>query len=169
MPHELILVCGNAGVGKTTLAKKLAASRGATLLDIDTVAERLVQAGLRALGSDPDDRDSPTYKQIYREPIHETLLAIARDNLQHNSCVVVAPFTRERKDPHFRSALIERMEVEVRVIYVVCDEETRRKRIILRNNPRDAYKLGDWHAYALLGRDDGPPPFLHELVDTSDG
>ena len=67
---------------------------------VDTTTEPVVRAALTLAGLDPDDRDSPTYKQAFREPIHEALLAIAAANLDHLSVVIVAPFTRElRQDP----------------------------------------------------------------------
>lgn len=46
------IICGSPGAGKTFYAKKLAMKHGAMLLDIDTVAERLVQAGMSAAGFD---------------------------------------------------------------------------------------------------------------------
>ena len=44
--HTSYIVCGSPGAGKSTYARQLAASRSATLLDIDTVTERLVETGL---------------------------------------------------------------------------------------------------------------------------
>lgn len=94
MRSKLTIFCGNAGTGKTTLGKRLAAESGALFLDIDTVSERLVQAGLAQSGKDPNDRDSPEYKAAYRSAIHDTLFAIADENLSHLPCVIVAPFTQ---------------------------------------------------------------------------
>ena len=163
---QLICVCGNAGVGKTTFAKQLARAWGAFLLDIDTVSERLVQAGQAAAGRDPNDRDSPLYKRTFRDAIHETLFAIATENLPHRTCIVVAPFTRERRDPNFLATCKGRFDVPVRVFYLTCSEEVRRTRIIERANPRDRIKLDDWERYSAEGRDSGPPPFSHLLVCT---
>jgi gluconate kinase len=164
-PH-LLLVCGNAGVGKTTFALKLAQKHNACLIDIDTVSERLVQAGLGAAGLNKNDRDSAEYKLIYREAIHETLFAIAAQNLSFMSCVIVAPFTQERRDPTFLSSCEARVNKKVRIFYLVCREEERRKRIQLRANPRDSNKLNHWEVYSAQGRDPEPPPFDHELVKT---
>ena len=49
MPRTII-VCGAPGSGKTTHAKRTATGRNATLLDIDTVTERLVSTGLMESG-----------------------------------------------------------------------------------------------------------------------
>jgi dephospho-CoA kinase len=167
--HRLIVVCGNAGVGKTTYSIERARSSGFLLLDIDTVSEQLVQAGLRALDHDTNDRDSPRYKQISREAIHETLFSIAEQNLAHASCLVVAPFTRERRDPTFKSRLDQRFSHDVEVVYVWCDDTTRKERVSSRDNPRDAAKLRAWKDYAAKVRDPGRPPFEHVFIDTSAG
>lgn len=162
----LIIVCGNAGVGKTTFGQKIAAERSCCLLDIDTVSERLVRVGLAAADMDPDDRDSPSYKRMFRDAIHQTLFDIARQNLLHESCVIVAPFTRERRDPNFLRDCAARVGASVLIYYLTCEESVRKNRILARGNPRDANKLADWEQYSELGRDSGPPPFEHVLVRT---
>jgi predicted kinase len=169
LPRKLLtIICGNAGVGKTTFARQLARREGALLLDIDTASELLVRAGLEALEIDPDDRDSPRYKRLYRKAIHDTLLALADDNLSHQSCIIVAPFTQERRDPHFLERVRVQLRTDVRIFYLVCDEETRRKRIQKRKNPRDRAKLKDWGNYSKSGLDVTPPPFPHHLIDTAE-
>jgi predicted kinase len=165
--RKLSIVCGNAGVGKTTFARGLARDSGALLLDIDTVSERLVVAGLKSRGLDADDRDSPEYKKTYRDAIHETLFAIADDNLDHSACVLVAPFTQERRNPEFPKAVERRLGCAPVVFYLWCRDEIRKKRIIDRDNPRDASKLAQWEEYAAAGQDSGEPPFEHTLIDTS--
>jgi predicted kinase len=164
---SVFIICGNAGVGKTTLGLRLAQHLSACLLDIDTVSERLVKVGLLAIGMDPNDRDSPAYKRHYRSAIHETLFDLARQNLPHIKCVIVAPFTQERRSAGFLRACEELLGATTQLIYVTCDDVVRKARIESRGNPRDASKLTNWHTYSQLGRDDGPPPFPHLLVDTS--
>ncbi len=168
MPKRVWIICGNAGVGKTTHATNLAREERALLLDIDTVAERLVRAGWEGMGHDPDDRDSPAYKRLYRQPIHDTLFAIARENLDVVPCVLVAPFTQERRDPKFLQNCQSLLRTAVTIHYVVCDERTRHARITARANPRDRYKLDNWGPYASSGHDVGLPAFEHRLIDTSD-
>lgn len=160
------IVCGNAGTGKTTYALALARERGAAVLDIDTVSETLVRAGLSALGHDPNDRDSPRFKSIFRDAIHETLFRVASENLDHVACIVVAPFTRERRDAEFLDFLRKRLQTEVEFIYVWCDENLRRQRIVNRGNPRDALKLKNWESYSEAGKDPDRPAFPHTFVDT---
>eukprot|EP01124_Arcella_intermedia_P013994 TRINITY_DN20371_c0_g1_i2.p1 TRINITY_DN20371_c0_g1~~TRINITY_DN20371_c0_g1_i2.p1 ORF type:complete len:141 (-),score=55.30 TRINITY_DN20371_c0_g1_i2:28-450(-) len=120
-------------------------------------------------GYDKDDRDSPIFKEKFRGPIHETLFDIAKENLDGTDVVIVAPFTRERKEAGFVEAVKRRVGTErVVVYYLVLEEDVRRKRIEGRKNPRDAYKLQDWESYAALGRDPpSGPPFPHYRVDTT--
>lgn len=163
---RVVLVAGNAGVGKTSYGLSLARAQGMALLDIDTVSEALVQAGLRAAGRDPDDRDSPEYKSTYREAIHETLFRIAEQNLPEPGAVIVAPFTRERRDPSFLQQVTKRLGVPLELHLLECSESERKKRIIARGNPRDSAKLLDWERYAQAGVDPSPLPFWHRLIRT---
>ena len=96
---KAIIVCGTPGSGKSTHARQLAADCKATILDIDTVTERLVKVGLVESGHSPDDRDSEYFKRTYREPIYEALFDIARENISFLDVVVVGPFTKELRDP----------------------------------------------------------------------
>ena len=62
--HTAFIVCGTPGSGKTTYARRLAADRRATLLDIDTVTERLVRIALAESGLRPDSNSCKTYRII---------------------------------------------------------------------------------------------------------
>ena len=164
--HTATIVCGNAGVGKSTLGTKLAREQRAVLLDIDTCTERLARLVLEGHGLDPDDRDSPDYKRLLREPVYESLFDIAVANLPHAPVVIVGPFTSERRDATWPARLRERLAAPVEIVYVRCALDERRRRIVARGNPRDAGKLANWDAYAALGEDPELPPFPHRLVDT---
>jgi predicted kinase len=161
----LHVICGPAGVGKSTYGRKLAAGKQACFLDSDTVTEPVVRAGLSFGGGDPDDRDSATYRRAFRDPVYECLLATAAENLPHVDVVIVGPFTSEIRDPEWAGQLVERLSVEVKVIFLICDEEERRLRIEQRGNPRDDLKLRDWAQY-LANTDMRPPAFPHEMVRT---
>ncbi len=165
--NQAIVVCGNAGVGKSTYGAKLAAELGAALVDIDTCTERLARVVLESNGLDPEDRDSSDFKRLLREPIYETMFDVARENLGHVPCVIVGPFTSERRRASWPAELRARLDAPVRIVVLQCDAAERKARIIARKNPRDEGKLGDWDAYERVGRDAQPPPFEHELVDTT--
>jgi predicted kinase len=161
------VVCGNAGVGKSTFAAQLCREKSAVLIDIDTVTERLAKLVLRGHGLAEHDRDSPAYKALLREPIYEALFDVALDNLPHLPCVIVGPFTRERRQASWPAQLAERLQTEVDIYLVWCAPDERRKRIERRGNPRDIGKLVDFERYAADGDDGGTLPFEHHWVDTT--
>ncbi|MFQ5644560.1 MAG: AAA family ATPase [Thiogranum sp.] len=161
------IVCGSPGSGKSTYARRLAAARRATLLDIDTVTERLVQTALVQSGHSRDDRDSGYFKRNYREPIYATLFDIAGENLDFQDVVIVGPFTKEIKDPGWPAKLSLLLGSLIEVHYVQCAHELRRHRLARRGNARDLAKLNDWDNYIQYYGDESPPVFGHVLVDGS--
>jgi AAA domain len=163
------VVCGNAGVGKSTFAARLGREKAAALIDIDTVTERLARLVLRGHGLPEDDRDSPAFKALLREPIYEALFDVSLDNLPHLPCIIVGPFTRERRDAGWPQRLATRLGTEVEIYYLWCSPVERRRRLEQRGNPRDRSKLEGYAVYAAGGEDDGPLPFAHHFVDTSRG
>jgi predicted kinase len=164
---KAIIVCGTPGSGKTTHARQLAATSGATLLDIDTVTERLVKVGLAAAGHSPDDRDSDYFKHTYREPIYQALFDIARDNLASHDVVITGPFSREIRDTDWPAKLSVELGCQVDVHYVSCPPEIRRHRLSVRGDDRDLAKLQDWDRYIKYYGDEQPPVFEHVLVDSA--
>lgn len=167
MTHPAYIVCGNAGAGKSTFAAALCAEKRAVLIDIDNVTERLVKVALRAHGLSEDDRDSPAYKALLREPVYETLFDVAELNLPRLPCVIVGPFTRERRAADWPRRLELRLRTEVVIYHVFCSTEQRRERIERRGNPRDQGKLVDFTAYARDGEDPAELPFPHHRIDTT--
>ena len=158
------IVCGSPGAGKTTYARKLASTRRAALLDIDTVTERLVRLALCEAGHDPDDRDSDYFKRTYREPIYATLFNIARENIPFQEVVVAGPFTKELRDPDWPSKLANLLGGPVQVHYVSCPPEICKQRLAKRGDTRDLAKLRDWETY-IQYYEESPPVFEHILVD----
>ena len=165
--HKAIIVCGTPGSGKTTHARQLAATSDATLLDIDTVTERLVKVGLAAAGHSPDDRDSDYFKHTYREPIYQALFDIARDNLASHDVVITGPFTKEIRDADWPAKLSVELGCPIEVHYVRCPPEIRRQRLSVRGNDRDRAKLQDWDRYIKYYGDEQPPVFEYVLVDST--
>ena len=165
--HTAFLVCGSPGSGKSVYAKRLATDRRATVLDIDTVTERLVRVALDESGQNPDDRDSEYFKGTYREPIYQTLFDIARENLPIQNVIIVGPFTKELRNPDWPSQLLEMLGCPVEVHYVYCSPEIRRERLARRANPRDREKLRDWQHHSQYYGAEEPPGFPHVFIDTS--
>lgn len=144
---KLHIVTGAAGTGKSTFAKNLAVDQAAILLDSDTVTEPVVRAGMSAAGHDPLDRDSTTYKTIFRDAVYECLFETALENITHTSVVIVGPFTRELGQLTWPRLLEHRFGLKPEIWFLHCDEEIRRRRIEKRGNPRDDLKLIDWDAH----------------------
>jgi predicted kinase len=166
--HTSYIVCGSPGAGKSTYARQLAAAIKATLLDIDTVTERLIRVALVQSGHHQDDRDSRYFKRNFREPIYETLFDIAKENLSFKDVVIVGPFTKEMKDPAWPASLHRVLGSSIRIHYVQCERELRRRRLVRRGNARDLAKLNDWENHVQYYGDESPPLFEHVLIDGSD-
>ncbi len=167
-PHTLHIVAGPPASGKSVFGRRLAARLKAAFLDIDTVSEPIVQAGLALAGEDPEDRDSATFKAAFREPIYQTMLQTAQENLAHTSVVIVGPFTREFQEPDWLDAITREIDSPVEAYYITAQPEVRRQRMIARGNPRDRSKLANWDAYLRYYGEQSAPPFAHYFEDNSD-
>ena len=141
--HKLHIVCGLPAVGKTTYGLKLARECGAAFLDSDTATDLMIQAAHRAAGLDPHDRDSALYKETYREPVYETLFALAEQNLPHTDVVLAGPFTSElRQKEQWLEALEERFAPNaVQLHHLEIEEEARLEQMRQRGAMRDIAKL----------------------------
>lgn len=165
--NTLYIITGAPGAGKTTFGKKLAVEKHAIFLDIDSCTEPIVRASLKALNHDPDDRDSPFFKSIFRDPIYDTLFKTAKENLGHSNVVLTGPFTRERENQNWTSDLSTTLGAIVTVYYIHCPAEIRRQRLIERGNPRDRPKLDSWESFLTYYGDEKPPAHAHIFVDVS--
>lgn len=155
MTH-LVFICGHAGTGKTTIAKRLvgplmrATGKAFCLLDKDTLYGRYSAAAMGAMTGDPNDRDSPLYLQHLRDPEYHGLLDTARENLELGvSVIVVGPLSREVRERKLfdRHWLGIGPDVTIHIVWVYTSEETAHARIVARHNLNDAYKLEHWDEY----------------------
>lgn len=163
---RLIVVCGAAATGKTTWARLVARALRGALFDLDTASSLLVAAAQRELGRDPFDRDSPDYKRVFREPIHETLFALIRDAACE--AVLVAPFTSERRLPNFPDLLAARAPGRsITIHYFAATGDRRRARFEDRGEGRDRAKLDGRAAYDVDAAPESPPPYPHTYFDTT--
>jgi predicted kinase len=152
----LVFLCGHAGTGKTTLAKRLlrplmkASGTPFCLLDKDTLYGGYSAAAMAMLSGDPNDRDSPLFLQHLRDPEYRGLIDTARDNLELGvSALVVGPLSREVRERRLfdHAWLGVAADVKLRVVWVQTSEKVARERIVARANPNDAYKLAHWDEY----------------------
>ena len=150
------IVTGPAGAGKSAYARRLARELGACLIDSDIATERLVRAGLRLAGLDPDDRVSPEYKRAYRDAVYEAMFDLALSNLPHLPVVMAGPFTREGGEADWPDRLEARLGIRPTLYFVWCAPGQRRERIEERAEERDRPKLADWDTYAASCREERP-------------
>lgn len=132
------IVAGAAGSGKSTLGRKLATCVGATLLDLDTVTNPL----LDSLG----DRLAPgghwndgSLRDVVRPARYACLLAAARDQRETGlSLVLVAPFTAELTGGDAWAELCSAIEPRTpRVIWLDASADVLAKRLAGRGEARD--------------------------------
>ncbi|UBU12546.1 AAA family ATPase [Nonomuraea gerenzanensis] len=165
----LTLVAGYAGSGKTEFSRFLSYLTGWPLLDKDTLTRPLVERLLASLGGDPDDRHTELYLREVRPLEYRCMMETAFDNLSAGtSAILSAPFIAELADPNWVSHLINRCAaggVDVAVVWVRCDAASMRKHIELRGDPRDAWKLQNWEAYADTLNTETHPSTAHVVVD----
>ena len=129
---RLLLTCGLPGAGKTTLARQLAADRGAVRLTQDE--------WLWALGSTP--WDEPTREKLDRE-----LCRLAHEILRLGLSVVLdfGLWTRIERDE--MRAMARGLGVGVELHYVEAPTDERWRRIAARNSepPWDRYPIRRSH------------------------
>ena len=159
---SLLIVCGPPASGKTTVGRRLAEKHRAVFLDSD-IFSPLIEAGLASAGADPDDRDSAFYKEHYRDAVYETLWGLCESQSKELDIVVAGPFTRELQQQDWSSEMQSRLGRTVRVLFVHCDSETRRKRMRARGCKRDVGKLRDWDQHVQLY---SLPKCKYEIVES---
>jgi predicted kinase len=139
----LHIVCGLPASGKTSFARELAGMTGSALFDSDTATDLIIQAAHRAAGLDPHDRDSLTYKQTYRDPVYETLFALAKENLPNTNVIIAGPFTAELKDKEsWLQNLKQRFpDHTIHLHHLELPEQQRLERMKARGALRDQTKL----------------------------
>ena len=153
---RLIFVCGHAGTGKTTIARRALGrlhsltGENFCLLDKDTLYGGYSARVMHLLTGDGNDRDSPTYLQNLRDREYAGLLDITRENLALGSQVLlVGPFTRELMAGKFFDPVQLGMPAGTvcRIAWIDLSTEEAKRRIEKRNDPRDAWKLAHWDEY----------------------
>jgi predicted kinase len=152
---KLVFFLGPAGAGKTTLAKSLAEKYHAAFFDMDTLARPAVEMIMTLAGLDPNDRDSPTYKQYCRDLGYRITMDAALENLKLGiEVLVIGPFTKELENPLWieeelsaKELSLETIEVKALFIYLP-DDNFYRERIKERGSALDVWKLENWSQFS---------------------
>jgi predicted kinase len=172
-PAPVWVVAGAPGAGKTTVAGLLAdrLTPHPAVLDKDTVYGSFVTAVLAAAGRAPGEREGAWYDDNVKAHEYQGLTATAREIRGHGCPVLlVGPFTGQIRDPAAWQAWCSRLGgADVRLIWVSCDPEVLRRRLIERGSERDGAKLAAYAQFVGRMRPDEPPPVPHAAIqNTSD-
>lgn len=151
-----LFILGHAGSGKTQLATKfvksqIAAGKAWCMLDKDTTGQVLGHALMTALGLDPNDRDSPAYKEKIRDLEYEACLSIIREQLKLGVNVAIpGPWNKEIVTGKLFSVtqLDFPTDTVLKHVYLDLSETDMKEHIIRRGSHRDHWKLKNWELYA---------------------
>lgn len=155
-----LFILGHAGTGKSWLTHRFVsqqhrAGRSWCVLDKDVVSEVWTGPLLAAHGHDPNDRDSPFFKEVARDLGYQSTLRVGRDQIEHGTNVVFpGPWSRELAT----GALFVPEELglpahtKLRHVWLDLSLEIRKQRIIDRGDPRDQWKLAHWDEYTAALR-----------------
>ena len=151
MMKKLILVTSPPACGKTFVTKKLAkAMPNCVYLDKDSLI--VLSKQIFVVANQEYNRSSDFFEENIRNYEYDAIMEVAREALEYNDTVFInAPYTREVRTPGYmenlRRQLLEKKGAELIVVWVQCDVEVCRQRMIARNSDRDTWKLENWDEY----------------------
>lgn len=148
---KLILVTSPPACGKTFVTRKLAkAMPNCVYLDKDTLI--VLSKQIFKVANQEYNRSSDFFEAEIRNPEYDCVMELAMEALEYNDTVFInAPYTREVRTPGYmedlRQQLLKSKGAELVVVWVKCDVEVCRQRMIARNSDRDTWKLEHWDEY----------------------
>jgi predicted kinase len=147
---KLVFFLGPAGSGKTTIAKFMVKKLRAAFFDMDTLSRPAAETIMTLSGLDPNDRDSPIYKQHCRGLGYRITMDAALENLQLGvDAFVVGPFSKELEDPLWLEQELSKTgltleDVDVKAIFIYLPDDHYRDRIKERGSALYVWKLENW-------------------------
>ena len=147
---KLILVTSPPACGKTFVTKKLAkAMPNCVYLDKDSLI--VLSKQIFVVANQEYNRSSDFFEENIRNYEYDAIMEVAREALEYNDTVFInSPFTREVRTPGYMENLRQdllKIGAELVVVWVQCDVEVCRQRMIARNSDRDTWKLENWDEY----------------------
>jgi predicted kinase/DNA-binding XRE family transcriptional regulator len=171
LAHVVFLV-GRSGVGKSTVAQRLARALRAAHLDKDCLTKGAIAELLVALGSSPLDRESELYRIRCRPLEYQTMMSVVANIVPNGVSVIVdAPLSAELRDPTWYPEVTASLAIHgatPTVVLLTAPRAIAHQRIVDRGFARDAGKLADWDSYTAGIDADGPIVTPHlELCNDS--
>jgi len=146
----LVVVCGVPGVGKTTVAERVAERLDAELFRTDVVRKEL----------DPD----PSYTEAETERVYEEIVRRGREAAIDGPGAVLDGTFKERHLRERVDAAVEGVAVDPRYVKVECDERVVRERIDRR---QDDESDADYEVHQLFKQTFESLERPHVTVDNS--
>lgn len=167
------VVAGAPGAGKSTVARSVAATvePPAALLDKDTMYSAFVDATLLAAGRPVGEREGDWYDDHIKVHEYAGMAATARQ-VRASGCPVVlcAPYSSQIRSHAMWDKLIEDVGgPRVELLWVRCDPQVLRARLVARGSPRDAQKLLRYEQFVAATKPDIEPTVPHHTIDNSSG
>jgi predicted kinase len=148
----IIIICGLPGVGKTTVAKDVAALiKGAVILSTDKIRKELIS--------------NPTYRKQERRLIYDVMLLLAKYlHIAGIDCILDATFNKESSRKEVKETLSLTRD-QLFIVECVCPEEVVIRRL---KNRQNGYSDADITVYRKMKRIYEPVKVeRHIVVDTS--
>lgn len=147
---KMILVTSPPACGKTFVTKKLAkAMPNCVYLDKDSLI--VLSKQIFVVANEEYNRSSDFFEANIRDYEYDAIMEIAREALEYNDTVFInSPFTREVRTPGYMEKLrneLLKIGAELVVVWVQCDKEVCKERMIKRNSDRDIWKIEHWDEY----------------------
>lgn len=147
---KLILVTSPPACGKTFVTRKLAkAMPNCVYLDKDSLI--VLSKQIFVVANEEYNRSSDFFEEHIRNYEYDAIMEVAREALEYNDTVFInAPYTREVRTEGYMEGLrkdLLKIGAELVVVWVQCDVEVCRQRMIARNSDRDTWKLNNWDEY----------------------
>lgn len=146
---SLVAVCGLPGVGKSTVARRIADRLGADVLRTDVVRKELF--------------DDPEYTDAETTAVYDELLVRAADRLADGRSVVLDATFKTRDRRLEAREVAEGLGCEFRLVHVDCEERVVERRIEARDGVSDA----DFEVHRQFREAFEPVELDHVAVDNS--